>query len=324
MKRNHNIDLLRFVLILLVIQLHMNPYSGVTVLYSVFNVHLVVWMFMLISLYLLQVRGAMFRRVKWVRLLLPYLSWSIIYLCLRSLKHMIQVNKISFEAWTLNAFFTGGAAVHMYFIPLLIVYQLFACALSNLFLIKAVRSKQILNFGILIATFLISNLFGLKSTIIGSKWGLFIDALFATVCVHALVYMGANAGPVRSNLCKIILVFSALVLLWWQTNIDDQVLVKIMIASSILYTILRMPVSSKLGQFDCLFTASFGIFLMHHAIIEMAEALFTQLGIPLIPYDFAERILGTFAVVSISYGFICLIRRSRLLSLLLIGEKHLK
>jgi hypothetical protein len=158
--------------------------------------------------------------------------------------------------------------------------------------------------------------------VIGSKHGLFIDALFAAVCAQALVSLGANAGSVSSNLLRLIMAFFAVALLWLQTNLDGQVLLKVMIASSILYIILRMPVLNKLGQFDWLFTASFGIFLIHHAIIESIEVLCKQFGIQLIPYNFTERMLGTVVVVAISYGFIYLIRRSKYLSLLLIGEKR--
>jgi len=276
---------------------------------------------MLVSLYLLQARGASFEQVKWLRLVLPYLFWSIIYLCLRSLKSVLQGDGGSFEDWTLKALLTGGAAVHLYFIPLLIVYQLIACALTGLFSKDASKSTVILSCGTLVILFLLSSIMELESTVIGSESGLFVDAILAVICAQGLVSLRTNASPVQSNLYKWMLAFFTLALLWWQTNTDDQILVKIMISSGILYLILQMPVLNRLRRLNRLFTASFGIFLMHHFIIELAEVILTQLGINLFPYDFNERILGTFAVIVICYGLIYLIRYSKFLSLLLIGEK---
>jgi peptidoglycan/LPS O-acetylase OafA/YrhL len=57
---------------------------------------------------------------KWKRLLIPYLCWSAIYLCLRLIKALSRPDELGtlFQD-PVALIFLGGASVHLYFLPLL-------------------------------------------------------------------------------------------------------------------------------------------------------------------------------------------------------------
>ena len=318
--RNSNIDCLRFVLMLFVVQFHMNPYEGNMSLYRLFNVELVVWLFMVLSLYLFQLRGAHLAKVKWSRLLAPYLFWSVAYLCLRSMKSLMLGTDLQLDMWSLRTFLGGGAAVHLYFIPLLVVYQLSACLSVGLFQSRGDWQRWVTSLMVLSVFAISSYLWSFKSPVIGGAYGMFFDAFLAVLYAQVLV-VSIRVGVVRSGVFYATTGLFLLLLFYLQSALIFSVYFTMLVASLLIYFLLSLPQYPPIQKLNWFYSTSFGLFLSHHAIIEILEVFSAKFGFNLIPYALITRLLLTLVVFLIACLIIVIVRKSKVASLVVLGER---
>ncbi|MDB6134138.1 MAG: hypothetical protein JWM59_2381 [Verrucomicrobiales bacterium] len=64
---------------------------------------------------------------QWARLMIPYICWTVIYLALRLAKGILTHDPPKIE-WV-AALFYGASAVHLYFLPMLLIFQALALSL---------------------------------------------------------------------------------------------------------------------------------------------------------------------------------------------------
>lgn len=143
-QRSLAIDIIKLVAVFGVVIIHLAPSTKVaeefTRLFSLFAVPF----FLVISLFFFINRVGIlpspgFLSLRLDRLLVPYVVWSVIYTLMRVLKYRLGGETLPINV--VGIIFFGGAAVQLYFLPLLLLFQ--AQALSVILLFRANNSRLI-------------------------------------------------------------------------------------------------------------------------------------------------------------------------------------
>lgn len=253
------------------------------------------------------------------RLLVPYLVWSGIHLLLRGFRHIYHGSSFSQE-W-LELFAYGGAAIHLYFLPFLMLCQM---ALVSLLFMKH-RLHWWRAVGLMVIVAAVSCVGSAKS------YAQFEDSLprillYASLAMLLKFSQRTNLGRminawVGMLLCVAVIVASGLNmmpewLLWHGAPVFGY---------AICGVVLNLPainVSSKalLHAMTC----SYGIYLSHFMVIRLYDYFAGWAGIAQESYSLKEKLVFSLMVCIICMGLISLIRRSRPLRYLLLGESYSK
>lgn len=260
------------------------------------------------------------RFIRFDRLVLPYLSWTAIYLAARFMKH--KMNGSDFDVDWINVLFFGGSAVQLYFIPLLIFFQIIGGAIY--FLVKAYERKKVplISIGVLIAFICLGELTR-YSGFLGFSNGFFEKSLAYLSVSFILILMERWRvdGWNRVNLALGLLgglyfIFFNLTGLGYKFGIFYLPIVTFLLAIFLLgLPGLRMP-----SYINVVLQASFGVYLMHHLIIEGVEVVFLRFGIALAPYSLADKLICGSLVMMVSVLFVLAIRRIPWFGRSLLGE----
>jgi peptidoglycan/LPS O-acetylase OafA/YrhL len=318
--RNHSIDLLKLLSVFGVVVIHLSPTTLDGEWLASFFLSFVVPFFYLISLYffvlkLSSVSSVGFANLRLGRLLIPYLVWSCIYVLMRWIKFSLASRP--FDLDIPSAFLFGGAAVHLYFIPMLLWYQalslvlfsvarplnskvvplIIACVvffygylgqLNDRFLLLDALAQGLLYVGS--ACFLLFLGATDKGRRLRAAIGLFVIPFLLLVSFHfaSIKSLGIFAGPIAG------LLFSAFVLSF-DLAIKNRM---------ILYAM----------------TCSYGIYLAHFAFLEVFEYAVETLGFSVAPYSAIDKIVVASFVSVLSVLAVFIARRHHLLAYACLGE----
>ncbi len=243
------------------------------------------------------------------RLIMPYLVWSLVYLASRIIKALITHKSGDIETLFQDPFalvFFGSAAVHLYFLPLLFIGNLFAIAIGR---IKTnFKASLILFFTSLVIYDLIlqySSGFSLEfvkfydvfyslqiSTDIQPIIKLFlIQAWFIIVCSPYIFF--ARSLRAWTNEYSLNLQVSNLKYLFYYL-LFFCFLISITLGRSLIPSFFNEPIFGCLLLLSCvnfpfsfnafsqkilldLSKASFGIYLIHHLIINCSELVLSKM-----------------------------------------------
>ncbi len=257
------------------------------------------------------------------RLIRPYAVWTSVYLLLRMIKNGSGLFSSSLEDW-FGFLFLGQSAVHLYFLPLLIYYQIVAAA-SALLCSNLVNGKIHLHAACWITAAMIMS-------IIAGHIGYFG---WSSAFLSALIYTALEAGSKSLNQ-KIRRGWFAVVILASVLMMGLALIAAFEVKMPSTYYVFNGPIFGccalllliRMGKgipprwAKRLVNCYFGIYLSHHAIEECIEVACAKFGHALTPYDLLPR-LG-YAFVAFCGGIIitCLIRLSPRLAFWMLGEKH--
>jgi peptidoglycan/LPS O-acetylase OafA/YrhL len=333
--RNDALDAARFAAALGVILIHCGPTTAAAARVVDGFQDFAVPFFLLASLYLFwrevsaasRVGPALGRRA--VRLLVPYLAWTAIYLTARIGKLALQGTPgrslLEFES-LLPILAAGQGAVQLYFLP-----YLFAGLCLSALLCRLLRTRAA---GALLGGVLavgIALLFappvpvGLATGAVSRlawgylEWGRLLLAPAALAGLIALTWRAEHASRGRAALLAVGFVGLGVGFLLVPVRPEFR---------GVILSALLLGACLHLGAFwrarpgvSRVTRTAFGVFLVHHLLIELLEwADAAALGAQLKPYTLATQALVGPGVLAASVGFVLGVRRCPWLARLLLGE----
>lgn len=250
------------------------------------------------------------------RLIIPYLAWTVIYVCLRLTKAVFlgQPSDLDF----LKVLFYGDGAVQLYFIPNLLSMQ--AILISIYLLLKGNLKNKLWGIVILtsvvvfLAIGILNNCFAISMGFIFVGIPFFISLAFSATFFNSNernavnIWMGILIIVVTTIFNIIPFSFS----LFGYNYISPFMAFGILLLCIGLFDQFRLP--------STLTSATFGIYLSHVLFLELFEFIISQSQI-ILYYDLTVKLLVTFLIFLISLTGIFIMRKSRILSFYLLGEK---
>lgn len=267
--------------------------------------------------------GSVSEGLSWTRLIRPYATWTVLYLLLRCAKNGGISSAHGWVEW-LGLLFMGQSAVHMYFLPQLVYFQIVAGAsvllCANL-LKKRFHSAAACWLG---AAFFASifigraGYFGWNHTFLAGLIYAFLGAI--SVCLDDRV--GKAWAAVVAAVACVLIVLSLFAGFGIALPSFYYLLNGPVFGCCTLLVLLRMKAGAPSQWGERLVSCYFGIYLAHHAIEEGVEMIFARLGHSLTPYDVSSR-LG-FALIAFCAGIMVTltIRLSPFLACWMLGEKQ--
>ena len=319
--RNLSVDALRFLAAFGVILIHLAPSTeaagALTRVFSLFAVPF----FLAVSLYFFVHRVRVLPRVgladlRLDRLLVPYAAWTVIYTLLRVLKFRLEGRPQSIDF--ISVTFFGGAAVQLYFLPLLLFLQMLA--LATLLLTGAWRCRlagACVGLGVLTFGYVASagDFFGFQNALTRG----------ATYVALAFLLEHTQADPTgrRINLALGWVTFAFLLA---SPFLNDPLSLLSPIVqgplvgygTSALVLNLRLPISRP--SLHALLTCSYGVYLAHFVFLESFEVLAKKLHYALAPYSVGAKLIMGGLIYLSSVLFVAVVRLRRLPAYLLLGE----
>lgn len=322
MPRLYSVDFLKLIAAFGVITIHLSPSTGDGELLSAFFSSFAVPYFLVISLFFFIKRvdslpSPHIGKLRLDRILVPYVAWSLVYVLMRWLK--FSMNSQSFSVNLLPTAVYGGGAVHLYFIPLLLMFQAFAfgfCLVSKgprwwpAALVVLTGAALFGHIGS------VSNFFGFQNSIeSGLLYVLLAFMLVWTQSTAARRSAAAIFGVLFISLFIICLSFmpSYASLGLWPA--------RPLIGFGLSAFVLSLPLRSSNVFASVIFSCSYGIFLAHFLFIESFEFTLPRIGLQLAPYSFFSKILFSSLIAACSVALILFTRKNKHLAYLLFGEK---
>lgn len=319
--RNKTIDTFRIIAIIGVISMHVQNSSPSAEKIGAFFWPLAVPFFYMVSLYFFN-KGHFNSNNSLVaikkiinRLLIPFFVWTAIYFSLRLIKIRLTGGGDNMEVW--KAFFYGNSAVHLYFIPNLIIMQL----LSWAFLIVIYnRTKWMLSLSLILFC-LVYLYIGARTNCFGFSYNSFFIVF---LCV--LLGMGISKLDMSNRIAhQAVLWVGTLIctlIIWinfsqYHYLLDSAFAFPISGCGTLL---LAIGLNNKLKLPDWITSTSYGVYLCHIIFLEAFE-----LGLKVLHIDFYYGFFQK--IIVILFIFICsvisthLIRRNKWTKVILLGEK---
>jgi peptidoglycan/LPS O-acetylase OafA/YrhL len=322
MSRLFSVDLLKLIAAFGVITIHLSPSTGDGELLSSFFSSFAVPYFLVISLFFFikKVRSLPsphIGRLRLDRILVPYAVWSLVYVLTRWLK--FRINSQSFSVDFIPALFYGGGAVHLYFIPLLLMLQAFAFGFC--LIAKGAKCWPAALFAIAGAALFgylgsVNNFFGFQNAM--QTGFLYVLLAFILVLTQSTV-VGRNVTAIIGML--FIVLFIACFSLMPSSALLGMWPARPLIGFGISAFALSLPLKSSNNFTSVILSCSYGIFLAHFLFLESFEFALPRIGLELVPYSSAVKIVFSFLIASCSIVFVLIARKSKLLGYLLFGER---
>ena len=322
-KRNSTLDIFRLIFALGVVFVHLGPNEpNAEWLGKSFNA-LSVPFFVITALYFfirkvlsaLEQPGPLCPRLHLDRLWVPYGAWTLIYLGMRVAKHHLQGLSFTPDWFRLMAY--GGSGVHLHFLPFLLLCQAWTLAL----ILVSTRRHRLLALTTFGAAF-VYDYVGTTQEYFefgdASQHSLFyVAAAFLLVAVQRSVHLRPLNFYAGCIIATIVVITSAC------DALPPPLIpfVSPLAGYAATSAILGLPaITLHSTRLLYILTTTYGIYLMHHALIESLEVLAHKTGLGLVPYSLGEKLLIVPAVCVVCIGIIYSLRHSPRLRYLLLGE----
>ena len=256
------------------------------------------------------------------RVLVPYFVWTAIYLALRIAKNAALPPVDNLSGW-FGLLFLGQSALHLYFIPQLVFFQVVAVASVRVFTALANRrldTEAIFWSAAAAATGLwIHSMgwFGWKNC-----W---LNGLLYTGLGLFSVRMQGQTGTQRTLIRALSLLMMLALAMTAAMRLDigsiGYFLRGPLFGCATLVLLLHVRVPQPQEWLVHVASCYFGIYLCHHAIEEGMEMFFARIGHELTPYGVASRVLVTLATVAMGVLFTLAVRRFPPMDFFLLGER---
>lgn len=267
--------------------------------------------------------GSVSAGLSWNRLIRPYAAWTVLYLLLRCAKNGGISSAQGWVEW-LGLLFMGQSAVHMYFLPQLVYFQIVAGA-SALLCANLLKKRFHSAAACWLAAAFVASIFigragyfGWNHTFLAGLVYAFLGAI--SVCLDDRV--GKAWTAVVAPAAFVLIVLSLIAGFGIELPSFYYLLNGPVFGCCTLLVLLRMQAGAPSRWGERLVSCYFGIYLAHHAIEEGLEMIFARLGHSLTPYDVSSR-LG-FALIAFCGGIMVTltIRLSPSLACWMLGERR--
>lgn len=322
--RNSNIDLAKFICAFGVICIHTQSSTLQAGLIGDFFSPFCVPFFLLSALVFF-IRGlkiidlpALANKI-WVRIIIPYLFWTLIYFSLIMLKHH-SINQDSFTGWW-KVLFYGASAVQLYYIPKMLIMQGFALAV--VLVVNQNFRRKLIGFMIFLTLFVWLFL-GIKNKCLG-----FNESDYEIITIYIILAFGIVKLMNNKLLNKyyaylgfilfiLLMVFKYLVLSNLQMSAYSTIF-GVFGGLSLGLISFFLPSLYFSKRLVYIFGFSYGIYLSHVLFLEAFEFILKYLRINLF-YDFGTKLIFSISVLISSILFVYLVKKNRKLKKYLIGE----
>ena len=321
-ERNYLIDLVRVLAAWGVIAIHVSFNSKAAEKLGLFFLPLCVPFFYTISLtyFVLTLKEGSIERIIrriWLKITIPFLLWTFIYLILLYLKSIITNNYHSFVLW--RSFFYGESAVQLYFLPQLIMMQILL--LSFNLVINGNLKKTLL--GLMLISIVIGyliigynyNCFGVTKplSLIIFLFSAFVLSLIAKLTVNSKIYIIPGILLVLLSVSKFFFNLpSNFILLLDNFPIGGTGLVLISFSIRI----------NKIPNWVTIVTSTtFGVYLSHVLFLEAFEFISPKVWVGGLYYDFTMKVIVVNLIFICSVLFTLALKRFAFSKQLLLGEK---
>ncbi len=257
------------------------------------------------------------RELHFERLWLPYTAWTILYVGLHVGKDLAVHRPTSLPL--LGTAFYGGAAVQLYFLPLLWLFEVWAW--SAILLCRAPERRLLA--AMLLGGSAVFAVGGMACRALGFEQVFLSGALYLVGAFLLWVMRGSEVFRRISALVGLIL---AAALLGLVIGGDPHGLLRFgrgpLAGYAAASLALGFPVDVPVGRWlGFLLGCSYGIYLAHFVFVEAFEFLAGREGWPIKPYDVPEKLSVALVVCVACVALIALARTSRLARAWLLGER---
>lgn len=321
MERNVSVDLFKLVAVFGIILIHLAPSTASGEKLTNCFVTFTVPFFLVVSLYffLQNLTGKAVpdvREFRLDRIIIPYVVWSIVYTIARALK--LSVSHQSENLDLLHVALYGGAAVQLYFIPLLLSFQIEALG------IDMARRKRLSAAGLAIAigafVFCVvgakRNYFGFDRAPLNS---LIYLALAAILHVTQRFALGRRINIVLGSVLAPLIIATAC---YGGPLHGVGAALGPMAGYGIAALALNIEIRSDRWWSSQIRNASFGLYLVHFGLIETLGLVNTNLHHGLIRYSLGSKMGFGLLIFSAGIVFVAIARRNAIFSYLFLGEKE--
>ncbi|WP_207429628.1 acyltransferase [Pedobacter sp. SYSU D00535] len=253
------------------------------------------------------------------RILLPYLSWSVIYLLLVLLNYKVTGKDLDLNV--LKLLFYGESAVHLYFLPLLFIMQITLIGIFLLFnnprsivtgLYCILLVAAYLGLGNSIGTFAVN-----YSTGIGIL--IFVGASLIFDKLKLVRKIGPDLKLVFLGMAMVVAAVSANVYSYSLTLMNYPMILPLG-GIGLFFTASGYPTFSSSVIIRTLADASYGIYLIHIVFLEGFQVLESRL-LPFTPqYTFFYKALYIIVVFFCSLITVQVLRKNAISRIALLGE----
>ncbi len=221
-----------------------------------------------------------YARSRFVRIYLPFLAWSAVYLAFKAIKSASLPEQTNEYPSGLHVLWAGGF-YHLWFMPFILVVSLAAFALA-----KAVYGREWSRWPVAIAAFaagLAIGLPGVAGLVAPNSDPLqyMLEALPAAFWGAAvgMTYDGGQSRLRRGCLRLRLDVLALLGCMAWLWISGRSTLVENLAGMLVLLIALRPPASALLRRFGSLPSVAYGIYFCHLLPIKICESLATRRGL---------------------------------------------
>ncbi len=314
-KRNYAIDLGKTIAIYFVVALHISPGDHFSIQFTKYFFHNAVPFFCVTSLYFLMLKeGLTYKDLRVSRLLLPYICWSLFYFLLRLLKH-IYTGEI--HNWDyIHVIFFGGVSTGLYFIPMLLMFHLFAISLIIIFSNTFYKNK-VVALSIIIAFVSLDPLIT-SMGYLGFK-NISINSFCYTAIALLVVHFYNRFKPTYFRVCTA-LAGAFLLNTFKFLNIYHSPMTYPLIAGCLLYALLHFKTYSPSPFVKNILSTSFGVYLVHQLFDRILQDILPHFGLNFAPYDIFEKTGIAMVILILSVGLVLWIRKIKYFKIMLLGE----
>ena len=318
--RNYSVDILRLVAAFGVIVIHLAPSTpGAEVFTRAFLLFAVPFFFLIsLNFFIAKVESLPainFAALRLDRILVPYAMWTVIYPLMQFVKFRLCGKPLALDP--IGVILYGGAAVQMYFLPLLLLFQ--AIALAVLLMFRDAKQRLVAGL-VAIGAFIFG--FG------GSAGGYFSfdDALQKGALYVALAFLMNRLQETALGRRINIGVGGLLVALIVPAAFHGDPgggwrwVAGPLFGYGVAAIALNWRVCTATPTLRALLTCSYGIYLMHFGFLEFFEFAAGKFGVTLTPYSVVSKILFGALIFLCSVLGVAAARLHWLSAYLLLGE----
>lgn len=319
--RNYNIDLIKFFCAFGVICTHTKNSTNEADIIGSFFAPFRVPFFLIIALVFF-ISGfkkielsTLFNKI-WVRIVIPYLVWSLIYMALIVIKNFMAHKEITNEWWQI--LFFGASAVQLYFIPKILVMQGFALGL--ILILKENLKRKIIGLIIFIISFIWLYI-GVTNNRLGfnnSDYEVIVIYLLIAFFISQLKDKNLFNGyyAILGGLLFIIIMILKFYLSSKSIFTNYYRVLGGVSFTLLAFTLPNINISKKAGT---IIGYSYGIYLSHIIFLEGFELFFKVLKINVF-YNVAVKLIFSVSILCASIVFTYLIKKNDILKKYLLGE----
>lgn len=252
------------------------------------------------------------------RIAFPFFIWTLIYLGLLLFQVYLIQGEVSFSWW--RVFIYGNSAVHLYFLPQLIMMQILTL---GLYLSLDVKGRN-LSIGLLLLLVAIAFfVFGYNNEVFGMTLPLHLIMYISFAFLLSSKIKNFENKPFFIVIGGLLIILTLLSIYYPQDEVNFYLHRAIPIGGlGLLFLGIGLPYIHLPPWLIYITSMTFGIYLCHVVFLEGLEFSAEKLLAIDIYYNLFNKVMITFLVLILSICFVLLVRQIPVLKTALLGENY--